>query len=68
MPAAIERGFGAVVLQLHGIKREPATCRHLVVTLTHSEAEHTHGIHLYLRSVGERGGEPRPLEAVLLFD
>lgn len=41
IPAAVEGGFGAVVLQLHGVQREPAACRHLVVTLTHHEAGHT---------------------------
>lgn len=40
--AAVKRGFGPVVLQLHGVQREPAACRHLVVTLAHSKAGYTH--------------------------
>lgn len=43
--AAVECGFGAVVLQLHGVQREPAASGHLVVTLTHDKAgcTQTHG-------------------------
>lgn len=39
VPAAVKRGFGTVVLQLHGVQREPAPCRHLVIPLTQSKAE-----------------------------
>lgn len=38
LPAAVEPGRGAVVLQLHGVQREPAASRHLVATLAHRKA------------------------------
>lgn len=45
VPAAVERGLGAVVVQLHRVQSEPAASRHLVVTLAHCKATHTHTEH-----------------------
>lgn len=42
VPAAVEGGLGAVVVQLHRVQGEPAASRHLVVTLAHRQATHTH--------------------------
>lgn len=42
VPAAVKCRFGAVVLQLDGFQREPATGRHCVVALAHRKAARTH--------------------------
>ena len=42
VPAAVEGGLGAVVLQLHHVQREPAASGHLVVALTHHKAARAH--------------------------
>lgn len=41
VPATVEGGLGAIVLQLHHVQREPAPRRDLVVALAHHKAGDT---------------------------
>lgn len=41
VPATVEGGLGAIVLQLHLVQREPAPRRDLVVALAHRKAGDT---------------------------
>lgn len=67
--AAVECGFGAVVLQLHGVQREPAASRHLVVTLAHGKAgcTQTHGGNSdrLMEVTGGDGEAPCPLVSLI---
>lgn len=45
VPAAVEDGLGAIVLQLHHVQCEPVASGHLVVALTHHKAADKHTFH-----------------------